>query len=105
MLRFVVRHGLVRLIGRRAVPVMLVWDVAVIANKARQIPIVDRGLRRGASAARRGAGAVATSPRLRVRPRRPRLPGRPSLPGRPRLLGRTGPPATQPISTDLEPDA
>lgn len=60
MLRFVARHGLVRLIGRRAVPVMLVWDVAMLANRARQIPVVDRGLRRGAGAARRG---------LRRRPR------------------------------------
>lgn len=99
MLRFAVRHGLVRLIGRRALPVMLAWDVAVIANKARQIPIVDRGLRRGASAARRTAEAVATSPRLRVLPSRPGLPGRPSLPGR------TGRPAPRSTPSDLEPDA
>lgn len=70
MLRFAMRHGLVRLIGGRAVPLMLVWDVAVLANKARRIPLVDRTLRRGAGAAVRGAGSVAASPRLRTRPRR-----------------------------------
>ena len=51
MLRFLVRHGIVRVVGRRAVPVLLIWDVAILANKARQIPIVDRSLRRGAAAA------------------------------------------------------
>jgi hypothetical protein len=58
MLRFLVRHGAVRLIGRRALPALIVWDVAVLANRARQIPLVDRGLRRSAWAARRGAGSV-----------------------------------------------
>lgn len=71
MLRFAMRHGLVRLIGGRAVPLMLVWDVAVLANKARRIPMVDRTLRRGAGAAVRGAGAVVTSPRWRTGPSRP----------------------------------
>ncbi len=71
MLRFVMRHGLVRLIGRRAVPAMIVWDVAVMANKARQIPIVDRGLRRGAGAARRRIDWLALNPRLYRRPGRP----------------------------------
>ena len=42
MLKFAMRHGLVRLIGGRAVPLMWAWDVAVLANKARRIPIVDR---------------------------------------------------------------
>jgi hypothetical protein len=86
MLRFVARHGLVRLIGGRAVPIMLVWDVAVLANKARQIPVVERGLRRGAGAARRGIGTVIEAPRW---PSRPSVAGRPSLPGlrrRPRPL-------------------
>lgn len=87
MLRFVVRHGLVRLIGRRAVPALIAWDVAVLANKARQIPVVDRGLRRGASAARHGAGAVVTSPRWPTRP------------------GRPGRPPPEPPPRDPEPDA
>ena len=47
MLKFVMRHGLVRMIGGRAVPLMWAWDVAVLANKARRIPVVDRTLRRG----------------------------------------------------------
>jgi hypothetical protein len=55
MYRFVVRHGLVRLIGGRAVPAMLLWDLAVLANRTRRIPIVDRGLRRGIGVARRAA--------------------------------------------------
>jgi hypothetical protein len=70
MLRFAMRHGLVRLIGGRAVPLMLVWDVAVLANKARRIPMVDRTLRKGAGAAVRGAGVVVASPRWRTRPGR-----------------------------------
>jgi hypothetical protein len=52
MYRFVVRHGLVRMIGGRAVPALLLWDLAVVANRARRIPIVDRNLRRGVGAAR-----------------------------------------------------
>jgi len=60
MLRFVARYGLVRLVGRRVLPALMVWDAMVMANKARQIPVVDRGLRRGAGAVRRGAaGALA----------------------------------------------
>jgi hypothetical protein len=60
MFRFVARYGLVRLVGRRALPALMVWDAVVMANKARQIPAVDRGLRRGAGALRRGAaGALA----------------------------------------------
>ena len=56
MLRFVARFGIVRLVGRRAVPALLVWDLAMLANRARRIPLVDRTLRRGAGAARRGVG-------------------------------------------------
>lgn len=60
MLRFIARHGLVRLIGGRAVPALMVWDLAVLANRARQIPVVERNLRRGVDAAgSRVAGAVA----------------------------------------------
>ena len=51
MLKMLMRHGIVRVVGRRAMPVLLLWDIAVLANKARQIPVVDRGLRRGAAAA------------------------------------------------------
>ena len=65
MLRFVMRHGLVRLIGGRAVPALLVWDALVMANRARRIPLVDRGLRRGAGLARRGlTSAVGSRPTL-----------------------------------------
>jgi len=70
MLKLAMRHGLVRLIGGRAVPLMWVWDMAVLANKARRIPIVDRSLRRGAGAAVRGAGTVVASPRWATRPGR-----------------------------------
>ena len=73
MVRFLLRHGMVRFIGGRAVPVMVVWDAVVIANRVRRIPVVDRGLRRGLGTARRGFGtAVMTRP----------LANRPSLPGR-----------------------
>ena len=60
MFRFIARHGLVRLIGGRAVPALLLWDLAMLANRARQIPVVERNLRRGVDAAgSRVAGAVA----------------------------------------------
>jgi len=60
MFRFIARHGLVRLIGGRAVPALLLWDLAMLANRARQIPVVERNLRRGVDAAgNRVAGAVA----------------------------------------------
>ena len=37
----------------------MVWDLAVLANRARQIPVVERNLRRGVDAAgSRVAGAV-----------------------------------------------
>lgn len=65
MLRFVARYGLVRLVGRRAVPALLVWDIATLANKTRQIPLVDRTLRRGVGAARRGLGSAVTGRRRR----------------------------------------
>jgi hypothetical protein len=82
MLRFAMRHGLVRLIGGRAVPLMMVWDIAMLANKARRIPVVDRTLRRGAGAAVRRAGSVVRSPRRATWPSRPGRPGR----GRARLV-------------------
>jgi len=64
MVRFILRHGLVRFVGGRAVPVMYVWDMVVLADRARRIPIVDRGLRRGVGAARRGFGtALVRRPR------------------------------------------
>lgn len=72
MLRFVMRHGLVRLIGGRAVPALFVWDALVLANRARRIPVVDRGLRGGATLARRGVVSALSS--------RPTLP----LPSRPK---------------------
>lgn len=81
MLRFAVRYGLVRMVGRRALPALMLWDAAVMANRARQIPVVDRTLRRGAGAARRGAADVVGG---RYRPRRP---------GRTRPQGPTGEPS------------
>jgi hypothetical protein len=68
MIRFLVRHGLVRVVGGRLVPAMMVWDIAVLANKTRQIPIVDRGLRSGAAAARHGLGSAARRGVRRARP-------------------------------------
>ncbi len=73
MLRFIARHGLVRLIGGRAVPALLIWDLAMLANKTRRIPAVDRGLRRGAGVAVKGFQSVTSS--------------RPSVPPRPRPSG------------------
>jgi hypothetical protein len=67
MLRYVARFGIVRLVGRRAVPALLVWDLAMLANRSRRIPLVDRTLRRGAGAARRGAGAAGVEVRSRIR--------------------------------------
>ena len=50
MLRFLIRAGLIRVVGRRAIPALMLIDVALLANKARRIPVVDRNLRRGAAA-------------------------------------------------------
>jgi hypothetical protein len=61
MLRFIARHGLVRMIGGRAVPALLLWDLAMLANRTRRIPVVDRGVRRGADMAARGVRSVASS--------------------------------------------
>ena len=61
MLRFVARFGIVRLVGRRAIPALLVWDLAMLADRARRIPLVDRALRRGVGAARRGVGSAGAS--------------------------------------------
>jgi len=82
MFRFIARHGLVRLIGGRAVPALLVWDLAMLANRARQIPVVERNLRRGFDAAgSRVAGAVAG--RRPRRGRRGAAPGEGAGPERP----------------------
>jgi hypothetical protein len=70
MYRFLLRHGFVRLIGGRAVPVLMVWDLAVVANRIRRIPLVDRSLRRGAGAAWRGVGSAVSSRGRSVRRRR-----------------------------------
>jgi hypothetical protein len=50
MLKFLIRAGLIRVVGRRAVPALMLIDVAMLANRARRIPVVDRNLRRGAAA-------------------------------------------------------
>ncbi|MFL5647215.1 MAG: hypothetical protein ACJ77V_01220 [Chloroflexota bacterium] len=66
MLRFLLRHGAVRLIGGRAVPALMLIDLAMLANRTRKVPVVDRNLRRGASAigkrARAGAGRRRSGP-------------------------------------------
>jgi hypothetical protein len=80
MFRFLLRHGLVRVVGGRLVPALLVWDLAVLANRTRRIPVVDRGLRRGASAARDRLGSVVLPGSGRRRARRGSR-GRPSDPG------------------------
>jgi hypothetical protein len=49
---------------------MWAWDIAMLANRARRIPVVDRTLRRGAGVAVRGAGSVVRSPRWATRPGR-----------------------------------
>jgi hypothetical protein len=65
MLRIIARHGLVRLVGGRAVPALFLLDLAILANRTRRIPAVDRGLRRGAGAVGRGMASVVNG-----RPRR-----------------------------------
>jgi len=71
MMRWMLRYGAIRLVGRRALPVLMVWDAAVLANKARQIPVVDRTLRRSAAAAAdRFADTLdSVGPRMRPAPR------------------------------------
>jgi hypothetical protein len=59
MLRILARHGLVRIIGGRAVPALLIWDLVVLADRTRRIPVVDRGLRRGAGVASHRIGSLA----------------------------------------------
>ena len=79
MLRFLLRHGAVRLVGGRAVPALMLIDLALMANRARQVPAVDRALRRGVGAVQRGAASAASGRRL---PRREAL--RRDRGGRPR---------------------
>jgi hypothetical protein len=57
--RYAMRHGMVRLIGGRAVPALLAWDLLMLANRTRQIPVVDRTLRRTATVARERVRAAA----------------------------------------------
>jgi hypothetical protein len=59
MMRFLLRHGAVRLIGGRAVPALMLIDLAMLANRTRKIPLVDRNLRRGVGAIGKRAGSVA----------------------------------------------
>jgi hypothetical protein len=68
MMRWLLRYGAVRLVGRRVVPVLMIWDAAVLANKARRIPVVDRTLRRGAAAAADRFAATLENVGPRVRP-------------------------------------
>jgi hypothetical protein len=78
MLRFLARHGLVRVVGGRAVPVLFAWDLLLLANRTRRIPIVDRNLRRAARNARgriETAGAAAADRRAARRDERNRRKG------------------------------
>jgi hypothetical protein len=65
MMRFLLRHGAVRLIGGRAVPALMLIDLAMLANRARKVPVVDRNLRRGAGAVGRRASEAMTGRRAR----------------------------------------
>ena len=71
MMRLLLRHGLVRLIGGRAVPALMLIDLALLANRARKVPVVDEALRRGAGAAQRRASEAFTGRRA---PRQPYSP-------------------------------
>jgi hypothetical protein len=75
MLKFLIRAGLIRVVGRRAIPALMLIDVAMLANRARRIPVVDRNLRRGAAAV---ADQVAS--RLERWPAPSREPGGPADP-------------------------
>ena len=69
MMRFLLRHGAVRLIGGRAIPALWLFDAAMLANRVRKVPVVDRNLRRGAGAVQRKASStVAGRPGRRDRP-------------------------------------
>jgi hypothetical protein len=57
--KYAARHGLVRVIGGRAVPALLAWDILMLANRTRRNPYVDRALRKGFAAARDKARATA----------------------------------------------
>jgi hypothetical protein len=63
MLRFAIRHGVVRLVGRRAMPALIAVDLIMLADRTRRIPVVDRSLRRGARAALDRADRVARAAR------------------------------------------
>jgi hypothetical protein len=63
MLRFLLRHGAVRMIGGRAVPALMLIDLAMLANRTRKVPIVDRTLRRGFGAIGKRAGSAAAGRR------------------------------------------
>jgi hypothetical protein len=65
MMRFLLRHGAVRLIGGRAVPALMLIDLAMLANRTRKVPIVDRNLRRGVGAVQRRATTVVAGRRAR----------------------------------------
>lgn len=90
MLRFVARHGLVRVIGGRAVPVLLAWDVLVLANRTRQLPIVDRNLRRAAGVAKQRIGSAAAGLPVPARPSRASRPWRSRRPAAADELGDAG---------------
>jgi len=67
MIRFLVRHGLVRMVGGRAIPVLFAWDLLILADRARRIPVIERSLRRGASAAGRRVVVLADRERWPIR--------------------------------------
>ena len=63
MMRFLLRHGAVRLIGGRAVPALMLIDLAMLANRTRKVPVVDRNLRRGVGVVQRRATTIVAGRR------------------------------------------
>jgi hypothetical protein len=63
MMRFLLRHGAVRLIGGRAVPALMLIDLAMLANRTRKVPVVDRNLRRGAGVVQMRATSIVAGRR------------------------------------------
>ena len=44
--KYAARHGLIRVIGGKAVPALLAWDMLMLANRTRRNPYVDRACAR-----------------------------------------------------------
>ena len=68
--KYAARHGLIRVIGGKAVPALLAWDMLMLANRTRRNPYVDRVLRKSFAVARDKARATAEA---RSRERKERI--------------------------------